>query len=88
MTPAIVLAAAVLASALILVYANRPRTLERRARRQVVVTKKNGTSFQGVLHDSDRLTVVLCTATVVPDGTPIDGELVLERADVEMIQFP
>ena len=88
MIPALVVATAVLCSALIFAYSNRPRTLERRARRKVVVTTKSGTSFQGVLHDSDARSLVLCTATLVPDGTPIDGELVLERADVEMIQFP
>lgn len=62
-------------------------------RKAVIVTLKSGEAFRGVLFDADRDAIVLRNASVL-DGngtdrtpTPVDGELLVLRADLSYMQF-
>lgn len=57
----------------------------------IVVTLKSGTSFAGVLYAEDAGAVVVCKAELLEqDGKrlPVDGEVVLLRAEIDFIQRP
>lgn len=74
------------------VWPSRDRLLRRRMRATVVATLKSGATFRGVLFEIDGRTVVLRNAEAVgaDPGTriPVDGEVLLARADVEFLQRP
>lgn len=75
-------------AACIFVYGNKPRILEHRARKTVVVTTRRGESFRGVLYDSDAHYLALRSAEALSDApVPVDGELLVER-DGATIQIP
>lgn len=79
----------VLLAACIVVLAHRPRVLHARALRTVIVTTKTGAAYRGCLHESDRDCVVLKSAESLGEQSfPVDGELLLHRADVDTIQIP
>lgn len=71
---------------------SRDRLVRRRVRDTVVVTLKDGQAFRGVLFDVDGRSFVLRdTKVVVADGArqvPVDGELLVARADVAYMQRP
>lgn len=65
--------------------------LASRMRERVVVTCKDGSSFVGLLFESDARSLVLRDASAVGAGEnrtdlPLDGELVLLLADVSYLQ--
>lgn len=59
--------------------------------RQVVVTLKGGSTWEGVLVAKDREALTLRNVVHLVQGadraTPVDGELVFFRADVLFMQF-
>jgi small nuclear ribonucleoprotein (snRNP)-like protein len=70
------------------------RLIREHLRRKVIVTLKTGEGFGGVLFSADSEAVVLRDAVLL-DGngtdrtpTPVDGELLVLRADVSYLQFP
>jgi hypothetical protein len=69
---------------------SRDRLVRRRLRDQFVVTLKDGQAFHGVLFEADGRSFVLRDArVVVADGArhvPVDGELLVARADVAYMQ--
>lgn len=65
--------------------------LARRAKRRVVVTLHDGSSWAGVLLDADRDVLVVVQAEFLhPDGNPVpaDGEVILLRSEVRFLQVP
>lgn len=62
----------------------------RRYRQTVIVTCKSGRAWRGVLFEADRRTVVLRNAEIVDGQSPVvvDGEVLLQRADIEFMQRP
>lgn len=89
MIAALIFGACLITASLIVVYGNKPRALEHRARRTAVVTCKSGAVFRGVLYQSDRQAVVLRNAeTLAGDATVVvDGEALVLTADIDYIQF-
>lgn len=88
--------AAVIAVGLLLVgvvwWTSRPRILRERTRKTVVVTLKSGVTFSGVLWQTDSEAFVLRNAEALAVGerretAPVDGELVLLRADIDYTQL-
>lgn len=71
---------------------SRDRLIRRRMREKVIVTMKSGEAFMGVLAEADSRSFVLRDAKALTDATarpvPVDGELVLDRAQVEYMQRP
>ena len=71
---------------------SRDRLLRRRLRQTVIANLKTGTAFHGVLFEVDARTMVLRNAQAHHPGDetmiPVDGELVIARADVEFLQRP
>ena len=63
-----------------------------RLRQKVVVTLKSRASFSGVLFEVDDRSYVLRNAQALDPGgagvVPVDGEVVLARADIEFLQRP
>ena len=88
MIAALIFGLCLVTASLIVTLSNRPRVLEQRARRRMIVTTKGGAAFRGVLWESDAHCLVLRSAQTLPEGVPVDGELLLERGDVETIQIP
>lgn len=74
------------------VWPSRDRLMRRRLRETVVVTLKTGAAFKGALFEADARSFVLRNAELLgrPDVAPIpvDGELMVARADVEYVQRP
>lgn len=71
--------------------AAQDRLVRRRIRDRVIVTLKSGAAFNGVLHEVDRRTFVLRNAKALSgsdDAVPVDGELLVHRADVDYLQRP
>lgn len=67
------------------------RLIRNRLRHRVVVTLKSGAAFEGVLYEADSEALVLREAKQVNETrgpVPVDGELVLFRADVDYLQLP
>lgn len=66
------------------------RLVRRRVRKKLVVTLKTGETVGGVLVDADRWSFVLRQASMLGgDGAvPVDGELIVSRADVAYVQKP
>jgi small nuclear ribonucleoprotein (snRNP)-like protein len=68
----------------------RPESvLERRRRKQWVITLKSGEAFRGVLTDHDTGSVVLSDAEHYADPTspvPVDGEVVVLLGDIKYAQ--
>lgn len=58
-------------------------------RRRVLVNLRSGTAFSGVLWAQRGPLLVLRGATVHAgaDATPVDGEIVVERSEVDYIQL-
>lgn len=61
-----------------------------RLRKEVVVTLKSGSAFRGLLAAADRDAVVLVSATFVKaaEAVPVDGEVIVLRADIDFLQRP
>jgi len=61
-------------------------------RKTVIVTLKSGMAFRGVLFDADPETIVLRNAEAVEAGTDlpvkVDGEVLIDRSQVEFMQRP
>lgn len=60
-------------------------------RQRFVVTLKSGETFDGVLTEADTHTLLLLSATSVAPGRdpiPVDGVLILSRADIAYMQRP
>jgi hypothetical protein len=71
----------------------RDRLLRGRLRAEVIVTLRSGMAFRGVLFEADARSVVLRNAVALGrtgDGVhhPVDGEVLVARADVEFFQRP
>jgi small nuclear ribonucleoprotein (snRNP)-like protein len=70
----------------------RPESvLDRRRRKQWVVTLKSGEAFRGVLTDHDASCVVLSDAEHYSDPqtpVPVDGEVVVLLSDIKYAQRP
>lgn len=71
----------------------RDRLMRGRMRATVVASLKTGSAFRGVLFDVDGRSLVLRNAEALTgEGDrvpiPVDGELVLARAEVEFLQRP
>lgn len=68
------------------------RLIRQRLRRRVVVTLKSGAAFRGLLFDVDRESVVLRDTEHLNDTArgpiPVDGELLVLRADIDYLQVP
>lgn len=67
--------------------------LSSRLRERVLVTTKQGDTFDGVLFSLDRTALVLRQAAAVGAGEnktdlPLDGELIVLLADVDYLQRP
>lgn len=68
---------------------SRDRLMRSRVRDRVVLTLKAGGAFSGVLFDADARSLVLRDAEVVSGSSqpvPVDGELLVARADVAYFQ--
>lgn len=66
------------------------RLIRRRLKERIVMTLKSGEAFNGLLCEIDMKTVVLRDAKVL-NGTnpvPVDGELIVARADINYLQRP
>lgn len=68
-----------------------PSILETRLRAKMLVTMKDGTTFAGVLFESDATALVLRQAeavggTVSKSNVPLDGEIILLLSDVLYMQ--
>lgn len=86
-----VLAAALIAVALIVAAAvTRSWALRSREKRTVVVTCKDGTTFRGVLTESDRRCLILKQSQLLSGDALVgaDGEVLILLADVGFLQFP
>jgi small nuclear ribonucleoprotein (snRNP)-like protein len=70
------------------------RLIREHLRKRVIVTLKTGEAFGGVLFSADSEALVLREAVLLEvNGTdraaqPVDGELLVLRADVAYLQFP
>lgn len=66
------------------------RLVRRRARKRLLVTLKTGETIGGVLVEADRSSLVFRQASMVggDEAVPVDGELIVARADVAYIQKP
>lgn len=69
------------------------RVVSLRRKAEVIVTLKDSSTFRGVLFDSDPSSLVLRNAKALPTTAesrviPVDGEVLLLRPDVAMIQKP
>lgn len=69
------------------------RILNTRLRHKVIITLKDGSSFSGVLFDADRDAFVLRNAEAHDPNprsaaVPVDGEVLVLRADVSYMQIP
>jgi len=66
----------------------RPSPWAEKVRRPAVVTLRSGVAFQGLVWSVEGDLMVLREAAIVtPDGpTPADGEVVLERSQVDYVQ--
>jgi small nuclear ribonucleoprotein (snRNP)-like protein len=70
------------------------RLIREHLRKRVIVTLKSGEAFGGVLFSADSEALVLREAVLLEvNGTdraaqPVDGELLVLRADVAYLQFP
>lgn len=72
---------------------SRSRVLSSRFRERVLVTTKDGASFDGILYSADKTALVLRGASAVGQGEnktnlPLDGEIILLLADVAWLQRP
>jgi small nuclear ribonucleoprotein (snRNP)-like protein len=76
----------------VLAWLRRPdRLLSGSVKRRCLVTCKDGSAFQGVLYDTDRVSLVLRNASTLDErGQPaaVDGEVLVLRADVAYLQLP
>lgn len=70
------------------------RIIREHIRRKVIVTLKTGEGFGGVLFSADSEAIVVRDAVLL-DATstdrtaqPVDGELLVLRADISYLQFP
>jgi len=89
----VVLAAlVVLLTTTLIVTTTRDRLVRHRVREDVIVTMRSGEAFRGVLHDVDGRSFVLRDAKALTDASarpvPVDGELVLDRAQIDYMQRP
>jgi small nuclear ribonucleoprotein (snRNP)-like protein len=79
-------------SGALLLRTGRDRLIRDRMRQKVVVTLKSQATFSGVLFEVDDRSLVLRNAQALGEGdpgiVPLDGEVVLARADVEFLQRP
>lgn len=71
----------------------KERLLRQRTRSTVIATLKSGMAFRGVLFEVDSRSYVLRNTEALGrpgDGThiPVDGEVIIDRADVEFLQKP
>lgn len=69
------------------------RLIRDRLRHRVVITLKDGQAFDGVLYAADSEAVVLRNAEGVAMGEkrtnlPVDGEVLILRADIAYLQVP
>lgn len=70
------------------------RLVREHLRHKVIATLKTGEGFGGVLFSADSEAIVLRNAALLDatgtdrSPTPIDGELLILRADVAYLQFP
>lgn len=69
------------------------RLLNQRLRHKVIVTLKDGASFSGVLYEADSEALVLRSAEALDSDprsgpVPVDGEVLILRADVSFMQIP
>jgi hypothetical protein len=86
----VTLAAALTAAATLLVLQRRPpsspdRILAAQVRRGCVIASKSGDTYRGVLMDADDRSVFLAHAFV--DESPMDGEVLILRADIAFVQL-
>jgi hypothetical protein len=70
----------------------RDRLLRRRVKDVVIANMKSGTAFKGVLVEADGRSLILRNAEALRPGDerliPVDGEVLVSRADVEFLQRP
>lgn len=69
------------------------RLLRKRLRKRVIATMKDGTAFAGVLYESDAEAIVLRNAELLEAGpkrepVPVDGEILILRADLSYLNLP
>lgn len=62
------------------------RVVAAQVRKLCVVTCKNNDTFRGVLDEADDRALILAN-TILDDGNPVDGRLLILRADVAFIQL-
>lgn len=86
---ALTLALGAVVAAMIFAWSNKPRVVQQRARKTVVVTLPSGAAYRGVLYDCDSQVLALRSAHLLTsDGVvPVDGEMLVERAGAT-IQIP
>lgn len=80
-----------LAGCVVVAWRWRPETVARSlVRRRCLLTMKDGESFSGVLWQVDRSMLVLRDAASHRPGgeVPVDGLVVVFRADVAYVQMP
>lgn len=82
----------ILLTVALMIITTRDRLVRRRVRKDVIVTMRSGEAFRGVLHDADGRSFVLRDAKALTDASarpvPVDGELVLDRAQIDYMQRP
>lgn len=70
----------------------RDQVVRSRVRAEVIVTMKTGEAFRGVLMQLDGRSLVLRQAKALTDASarpvPVDGELILDRAQIDYMQKP
>lgn len=72
------------------VQARRSTSLSSLERRRTIVTLKSGEAFAGVLYAVDRESLTLRNAELLTAGeraVPVDGEVLVLRADVAYLQM-
>jgi hypothetical protein len=71
---------------------SRDRLVRSRLRDELIVTMRTGEAFRGVLTEADGRSFVLRNAKALTDASPrpvpVDGELILDRAQIDYIQKP
>jgi small nuclear ribonucleoprotein (snRNP)-like protein len=74
------------------VMSSRDRLVRSRLRDDLIVTMRSGEAFRGVLVEADARSLVLRNAKALTDSSPrpvpVDGELILDREQVDYMQRP
>lgn len=90
MIPLAILAAGLLIAGAVVFAAQFEQVIRSRRGHKVIVTCKNGNAWRGHLAQTDRRIVVLRNTERLSgsDAVIVDGEVLLDRADIDFMQRP